>query len=839
MRNRRHTLRAITPAAPTAHAARALAALFVAAAMIVLPTSPASAQLPSSFDLRHVEGENYVSSVKEQTGGTCWTHAAMAAMESNLLMTGIWDENGEDGEPDLAEYHLDWWNGFNLEFNEDEDNPNDPSDGVVVHAGGDYLMTSAYTARGDGAVRNSDGQEYPSPPDRSSPDYHRYYPRDIVWLTAGEDLSTIAVVKRAVMDHGIVATCIHSDDMFMESFTHYQPPDSPLDPNHAVSIIGWDNHKPTQAPQVGAWLVKNSWGDDWGNQGYFWISYGDKYACKEPEMGAISFQNVELLDYDHIYYHDYHGWRDTMEDVDEAFSSFTMANAEMVRAVSFYVAADSVDYTVRLYDAFNGVTLGGELASTSGTFERKGFRTVDLIAPVAFSAGDDFHVYLHLSRGGQPYDTTSEVNVLLGASYRALVRSSAAPGESYYWDGRAWVDLTDFDPDANFCIKALTDDLSFLLDPLDGIHSQGPAGGPFSPDSVRYEFVYHGAEDVAYVVTVDPPVSWLTLVGDAEGTLEIDVPAEITVVVNGDAAELEPGVHRARVVFETGSEYLGDVFREVTLAVGDRISRYQWTLEEDPGWAYEGQWAFGQPTGGGGQNGAPDPTSGHTGDYVCGYNLNGDYPGGMSEEHLTTGPIDCSELVLTQLSFWRWLGVEVPRYDEALVSVSTDGASWTTVWANQDKVTDDEWTPVELDISAVADGEETVYIRWTMGETDLTSHYCGWNIDDVELLGHDLIPPDIEEPVSELKLNLARPNPFRGETTIAFLLPAEGGATVSIYNVAGRLIRTLPTQRCDAGLNERVWNGVDADGNDVPSGVYFVRVTAGGESATGKVVVVR
>ena len=830
MRHRRQALRITAQAALAA--ALAVAAVWAAA-------GNASAQLPSSFNLRNVGGENYVTSVKEQTGGTCWTHAAMAAIESNLLMTGAWEENGEDGEPDLAEYHLDWWNGFNLEFNEDEANPENPSDGVEVHAGGDYLMTSAYTSRGDGAVRNSDGQEYNYPPDRSSPDYHVYYARDIVWLTAGEDLSSIDVVKQAVMDHGIVATCLHSDEMFMESFTHYQPPDSSLEPNHAVSIVGWDDGRPTQAPHLGAWLVKNSWGDDWGNQGYFWISYYDKHACKQPEMGAVSFQNVELQDYGHIYHHDYHGWRDTMDDVDEAFNAFTMTGDEMVRAVSFYVAADSVDYTVRLFDTFEEGVLADELASTFGTFERKGFHTVDLGVPVAFSAGDDFHVYLQLSRGGHPYDTTSEVNVLLGASYRAIVQSSASPGESYYREDGAWVDLTDYDAAANFCIKALTDDLSFLIDPLGGIQSQGPAGGPFSPDSVRYEFVYHGAEAVAYEITVDPPVSWLTLVGNTEGTLETDVPTEVTVVVNADAAELEPGVHRARVVFEIGSEYLGDVFREVTLSVGDRVPRYQWMFDEDPGWTCEGLWGFGQPTGGGGQNGAPDPTSGHTGDYVCGYNLNGDYPNGMSEEHLTTGPIDCSEFVLTRLSFWRWLGVEVPRFDEARVSISTDGEYWTTVWANEYEVTDHEWTLVELDVSGVADGQETVYLRWTMGETDLTDHYCGWNIDDVEILAYDLVPPDIEEPVTELKLSPARPNPFCNETTIAFLLPAEGAATVSVYDVAGRLLRTLSVERYGAGLNERVWDGTDADGNEVASGVYFVRVTAGGESATGKVVLVR
>ena len=813
-------------------------AALAAALALALATAavPALAQLPSSYDLRNVGGQDYVTSVKEQSGGTCWTHAAMAAMESGLLMSGAWAANGEDGEPDLAEYHLDWWNGFNLEYNEDAANPNNPSSGVEVHAGGDYLMTSAYTSRGEGSVRNSDGQEYNFPPARTAPGYHVYYPREIIWLTAGEDLSSIDVVKQSVIDHGIVATCLHSDDMFYEYNTHYQPPESSLPPNHAVSIIGWDDNKPSHAPHTGAWLVKNSWGDDWGSQGYFWISYYDKHACKEPEMGAVSFRDVELMDYSHVYYHDYHGWRDTMEGVTEAFNAFTMSGDEMIRAVSFYTAADSVNFNVEVYDAFEAGTLTGELASVSGYFERKGFHTIDLDAPVAFSAGDDFYVSLSLSRGGQPYDTTSDVNVLLGASYRATVHSSADPGESFYLEDDVWTDLTEYDTDANFCIKALTDELSFLLEPMGGIHSQGPEGGPFSPTSARYEFVYHGAENVSYDISIDPPVSWLTIVGNASGTLEVDVPVSVTVVINDDAAELAPGVHRAQVVFETGSEYLGNVTRDVTLSVGDRITRYQWLLFDDPGWSCEGLWNFGVPTGDGGQFGGPDPRTGHTGPLVYGYNLNGDYPNGMSEEHLTTDPIDCSGFVLTSLKFWRWLGVEVPRYDEALVSVSSDGENWTTVWSNPTEITDSQWTLMDLDISEVADGQETVFIRWTMGETDLTSHYCGWNIDDVEISAYDLVPPEIEETVSRLALRPPWPNPFRYSTSIVFMMPTDGMATVSIYEVTGRLVRKLPARQCQAGRNEVVWDGRSEDAIAARSGVYFVRVEAGGETAHGKVV---
>ena len=264
----------------------------------------------------------------------------------------------------------------------------------------------------------------------------------------------------------------------------------------------------------------------------------------------------------------------------------------------------------------------------------------------------------------------------------------------------------------------------------DDLSTAGEKGGPFDPVSTVYQVENRNETALDYEVTAD--VDWVDI-ANASGTIPALGMAEVTVTLNVKAENLLHGLHEGTVFFVNTTDHDGDTERPIAVDVDDMKLRYGFLMDSDPGWSTEGQWQYGTPLGGGTHNG--DPTSGHTGGSVYGYNLAGDYSKSMAPVYLTTTAIDCTDLALVELSFWRWLGVEAAPFDTATVEVS-NGGEWTTLWSNPTSpIGDTAWTKMSFDISAIADGEPTVYVRWQMGPTDAGITYPGWNIDDVEIWG--------------------------------------------------------------------------------------------------------
>jgi len=83
------------------------------------------------------------------------------------------------------------------------------------------------------------------------------------------------------------------------------------------------------------------------------------------------------------------------------------------------------------------------------------------------------------------------------------------------------------------------------------------------------------------------------------------------------------------------------------------------------------------------------------------------------------------------------------------------------------------------------------------------------------------------------------PNPFNPSTTIAFDLAREGQVTIEVFNIKGQRVSTIAHDVYQAGRHNVVWNGNDANGRTVGSGVYFYRMTTDGYVKTQKMLLMK
>lgn len=401
--------------------------------LTVVDNSEGISDVPPSYDLRT---RLRVSEVRNQGNyGTCWAFAAISALESSLMP----EENLL-----FSVDHMSMSNSFN----------------VNQYDGGEYTMGMAYLAAWQGPVYEKDDPYGDGATDESlSPVKHVQEIR----IINGKDYQGI---KEAVFKYGGVQTSLYSNISSSKGNSKYFNKDTNAycymgseKPNHDVVIIGWDDNYPKENFNVdlegdGAFICQNSWGNEFGDDGFFYVSYYDTNIGTHNEV----YTGVENTDnYDNIYQSDLCGWVGKMGyDKEDMYGAnvFTATSDQNIKAASFYATASDTSYELYIVNDFKDeYSFAGRKKVAEGTLENAGYYTIKFDEEVPVTEGERYAVVLHINTPESTHPMAIEYDS--GESY--LKDVDLDDGEGYIsYDGAAFINVKE-KQDCNLCIKAFSD----------------------------------------------------------------------------------------------------------------------------------------------------------------------------------------------------------------------------------------------------------------------------------------------------------------------------------------------------------------------------------------------
>jgi len=391
------------------------------------------ASLPSSYDLRQL---GKVTPVRNQGScGACWAFGTIASLESALLP----GETRDFSENNLKNNH-----GFDWE----------------PCAGGNTDISTAYLIRWSGPVDETDdpyrADSAPSPAGLSV----RKHVMNIIHLPTRTSSTSNDVIKNALMNYGAVTVSYYDNSAYYNATNKAYYYSGATNANHEVAIVGWDdnfdrNKFSPSAPGNGAFIIKNSWGTSWGDNGYFNISYydsklgyGDLAAFTAPP-GTDNYSR--LYSYDPLGNLGNIGY--TGNNTAWFSNIFTAQGNDRIAAVSFYNSTLNSSYTIYIYNNLTSAvnpTSGTLISTTNGTLADAGYLTIPLETAATLSTGQVFSVVVKLTTPNYNYPVPIEQS-FIGYSSGA----SAQPGQSYISsNGSTWTDTTTINSTMNVCVKA-------------------------------------------------------------------------------------------------------------------------------------------------------------------------------------------------------------------------------------------------------------------------------------------------------------------------------------------------------------------------------------------------
>ncbi len=484
----------------------------------------AADQLPATYDLRPS-----MPAVRNQDPfGNCWTYSAMAATESNLIKQGL----ASSSDIALSVWYITYYaynsgSGF-VPFTNASGQP-------YYNAGGDDWRAVALLGRGTGSLYAA---EAPAPltvgavyAPAAAP---RRYKLNNAFYLGSDEVREVPLsegrrdmIKGAVMEYGAASVGIYqfrdndesqqiiSKDVFSDEdlsyYTGLQYGDNDIDgsavnfvTNHAVTIVGWDDNYSkenfaagNQPQEDGAWIIRNSWGADWGGDGgYFYVSYEEGTLCDGVIYDTSAARSGErVYQYDPLgpitWYSFYKAG--STEPVQYFANLFTAAADDRISSVAFYVPEPGNGYEIKIYQNCGANSpVSGSLASTvSADGLLPGYNTVALKTPVDVANGTRFSVVVKATTkdGGYPYPVPVEYRL---EDYSE--EASANPGEGWVsGDGVNFQDIIDAGGvgTASICLKAFGErqhnPTDTALEPSGPVTVEAPEGVMAAAEEVSAE----------------------------------------------------------------------------------------------------------------------------------------------------------------------------------------------------------------------------------------------------------------------------------------------------------------------------------------------------------------
>lgn len=434
--------------------------------------------LPAKYDARE---DGRIPFVKDQgKDGVCWTFAGNSSLEAYFAPDRIYN---------FSENHV------RYSLSDSDAMPNPWGFDRPPSGGGNFTMYGNYLMRWSGPVFTEDDPYVVTDVPRSLDEVNskpvRFhvqgfltlpnpaeYPQDV---SDEQRAAHVELVKQYIYSHGSVSTSIYHNDAYLNHRTnayYYDPAGPVLGGNHAVSLVGWDdaypktNFKQPQPENNGAFIVKNSWGEDNGDNGYFYLSYEDVYAG----WFAGVIDRVDPVDrLDTIYQYDPFGMNaasyfntGSTTEAKAWFANVFMVQGdeEALEAVSFMTNGMGLEYEVWVNTETGSMDDWSKFQKRkTGTIEMTGYHTVYLDTPVALrEAGSKFAVAV-MAKTANPSDRLIPLELPVAGDDYSIgnTNATANPGESFICSNPErflWTDINDGDnyKDSNMsvCLKAYT-----------------------------------------------------------------------------------------------------------------------------------------------------------------------------------------------------------------------------------------------------------------------------------------------------------------------------------------------------------------------------------------------